>query len=125
MRVLRYAVLLMLLGPYLEHLRRLDQYVVDVVHRPLHFLGMSVFAGIFYLFMYPEERKVSEGWKKKYGWLTYVVFGSSASLMIALWAFELLTGHKAGHIVAIVIYGTPIFVVWMLTVLRVIDRPTD
>lgn len=115
----------MLLMPYLEHLRRLDQYVVDVVHRPLHFLGMAVFVGIFYLFMYPEERRVSEGWKKKYGWLTYVVFGSSAALMIALWAFELLTGHKVGHIVSIVVYGTPISVVWMLTVLRVIDRSTD
>ena len=125
MRVLRYAVLLMLLMPYLEQFWRLDQYVVDVVHRPLHFLGIAVFAGIFYLFMYPEERRVSEGWKRKYGWLTYVVFGSSASLMIALWAVELLIGHKVDHIVSIVIYMIPIFVVWLMTVLGVIDRGTD
>lgn len=125
MRPLRFAVLLVLLVPWLEQLRQLDQYVVDVVHRPLHFLGMTVFVSIIYLLASPEDKRVSEKWRRKYGWMTYVVFGSSAALMIALWAIELLIGQKVGHIVSVVIYGLPIAVVWLLTVLGVIDRATD
>lgn len=122
MRIVRYAILLMLLMPYVEYLRRLDQYVADVVHRPLHFLGMAVFVVIIYLFMSPEERRVDEKWKRRYGWLVYVVFGSSVALMVALWAVELLTGYRVGHIASIVIYGIPISVVWLMTVLGILDR---
>ena len=123
MRLLRFMVLLVLLMPYLyRYVQYLEEHVDGAMHRPLHFLGMVVLTCVLYLFVSREERKVNENWKRKYPWVIWAVFGSMGLLVLGLWAVEIFTGYRAGHIVSVCIYGLPIAVLWVLTVLGVIDR---
>ena len=116
MRLLRAIVVTILLIPFYRHLEKLDQYVDPAIYRPLHFLGMALVAGVFYLLVpagKEKEKSQDPSWKSAYTWL---VFGAMVLLMVGMWIFELLTGNVVGHIAAVCIYMIPIVILGLVRV---------